>query len=75
MRESIRIVLVVFVFVFYLAAACTVELFNWIPFTLFGAGVICWLVAYYMPEKKEPKPKRERPLYTDWDECYIIATR
>lgn len=31
------------------------------------------LIAGYVPEHKEKKEPKARPIFTDWDECYLIA--
>lgn len=31
------------------------------------------LVARYAPKHKEKKEPKVRPLFTDWDECYLIT--
>lgn len=75
MREIIRCILIFCMLISYFIVAITIEMLNWIPFTFFFLGVACWMIAYYMPEKKQKKATRRRQLYTDWDACYDIATR
>lgn len=46
-----------------------------IPLLTVTVLITCVLifVARYAPERKEKKEPKARPLFTDWDECYLIA--
>lgn len=46
-----------------------------IPLLIAAVLTACALifVARYAPERKEKKEPKVRPLFTDWDECYLIT--
>lgn len=46
-----------------------------IPLLITTVSIACvlYLIARYTPERKEKKEPKVRPLFTDWDECYLIT--
>lgn len=72
MKAKMRERLAITVYLLFFIAAIVAECIPLLIFTVLLAAAL-YLVAAYVPEYKEKKQPRVRPIYTDWDACYRIS--